>query len=180
MSRVVITGLGAITPLGNDVATFWENMKAGVSGAARISSFDPSNHTIQIACEVKDFDSKDWMDKKMAKRLARSTHFSVATARQALADANFEVTPENSDRVGVVFNTGGGGIAAMEEGERQLLEQGPRAVSPFLVTKASNPSLDMSSFDWNGWNASNSSLFSPCMISSGSCFFFSFASRLTL
>jgi 3-oxoacyl-[acyl-carrier-protein] synthase II len=70
----------------------------------------------------------------MAKRLARSTHLSVATARQVLAEANFEITPENSARVGVVFNTGGGGISTMEEGERQLLEQGPRAVTPFLVT----------------------------------------------
>lgn len=134
MTRVVITGLGAFTPVGNDVATFWENMKAGVSGAARISAFDASEFPIKIACEVKDFDANQWMDKKMAKRLARSTHLSVATARQVLADANFEVTPENSPRVGVVFNTGGGGISTMEEGERQLIQQGPRAVTPFLVT----------------------------------------------
>jgi 3-oxoacyl-[acyl-carrier-protein] synthase II len=130
----VITGLGAFTPVGNDVASFWENMKAGVSGAARISAFDTSEFPIKIACEVKDFDASKWMDKKMAKRLARSTHLSVATARQVLADANFEITPENSPRVGVVFNTGGGGISTMEEGERQLIHQGPRAVTPFLVT----------------------------------------------
>lgn len=134
MTRVVITGLGAITPVGNDVASFWENMKAGASGAARISAFDASEFPIKIACEVKDFDPYRWMDKKMAKRLARSTHLSVAAARQVLADANFEITPENSPRVGVVFNTGGGGISTMEEGERQLIHQGPRAVTPFLVT----------------------------------------------
>ncbi len=134
MSRVVITGLGAITPVGNDVATFWENMKAGVSGAGPINAFDPTGFSIRIACEVKGFEATDWMDKKMAKRLARSTHFSIAATRQALADAKLEITPENSARVGVVFNTGGGGISTMEEGTRQLLEEGPRSITPFLVT----------------------------------------------
>lgn len=133
MSRVVITGLGAITPVGNDVANFWENMKAGVSGAGLIETFDAADFPIRIACEVKGFQATDWLERKMAKRLARSTHFSVATARQALTDAKLEITPENSSRIGVVFNTGGGGISSMEEGERQLLEQGPRAISPFLV-----------------------------------------------
>lgn len=134
MSRIVITGLGAITPIGNDVSTFWENMKNGVSGAERIRAFDATDYAIGIACEVKDFEPTDWMNRKTAKRLARATQFSIASARQALADANFEVTPENSSRVGVVINTGGGGISSMEEGERQLLEQGPRSISPFLVT----------------------------------------------
>ncbi|MBE7470591.1 MAG: beta-ketoacyl-ACP synthase II [Anaerolineales bacterium] len=134
MTRVVITGLGAITPLGNDVTTFWENMKAGVSGAGPITAFDPANFAIRIACEVKGFEPTDWMDKKTAKRLARSTQFSIASARQALTHSGFEITPENSDRVGVVFNTGGGGISTMEEGTRQLLAEGPRTITPFLVT----------------------------------------------
>jgi 3-oxoacyl-[acyl-carrier-protein] synthase II len=133
MSRIVITGLGAITPLGNDVDTFWEKMKAGESAADTIQAFDTTDYVIRIACEVKDFDAKNWMDKKAAKRMARSTQFSVATAKKALADANFEVTPENSSRVGVVFNTGGGGLSAMEVSQMQLVNQGPRAVSPFLV-----------------------------------------------
>lgn len=134
MSRVVITGLGAITPVGNNVATFWENMKAGVSGAGLINAFDPAGYSIRIACEVKNFEPTDWVDKKMAKRLARSTQFSIASARQALADAKLEITRENSPRVGVVFNTGGGGISTMEEGEKQLLQEGPRSITPFLVT----------------------------------------------
>jgi 3-oxoacyl-[acyl-carrier-protein] synthase II len=125
--------LGAITPLGNDVTTFWEGMKAGESGADVIKSFDTTDYVIRIACEVKDFDATAWVDKKSAKRMARSTHFSVATARQALADAKFEITPANAPRVGVVFNTGGGGISHMEESQMQLINQGPRAVSPFLV-----------------------------------------------
>ncbi len=134
MPRVVITGLGVITPVGNDVNTFWENMKAGVSGARLISAFDITDFPVRIACEVKDFDPSNWMDKKSARRLARSIQFSIATTRQALADAKLEVTPENSSRIGIVFNTGGGGVSSMEEGQRQLMEQGPRSVSPFLVT----------------------------------------------
>lgn len=133
-SRVVITGLGALTPVGNEVATFWESMKAGVSGAGPITSFDATDYTIRIACEVKDFDPTAWMDKKTARRLARSTQFSIAAARQALADAKLEITPDNAARVGVVFNTGGGGLSTMEEGEKELLELGPRAITPFLVT----------------------------------------------
>ena len=133
MSRIVITGLGAITPVGNDVDTFWKNMKAGVSGAGRVQSFDCSDFGIQIACEVKEFKASDWINKKMARRLARSTHFSVATAKQAVADAELEITPDNSSRIGVVFNTGGGGLSTMEEGEQLLLKNGPRSVSPFLV-----------------------------------------------
>jgi 3-oxoacyl-[acyl-carrier-protein] synthase II len=133
MSRIVITGVGAITPIGNNVKTFWENMKAGVSGARLIRKFDTTDYPIRIACEVEDFNPEEWMNRKMAKRLSRSTHFSVASARQALTDANFEITPENSGRVGVVFNTGGGGISSMEDAQLQLLESGPRSVSPFLV-----------------------------------------------
>jgi 3-oxoacyl-[acyl-carrier-protein] synthase II len=94
MSRIVITGVGAITPIGNNVKTFWENMKAGVSGARLIRKFDTTDYPIRIACEVEDFNPEEWMNRKMAKRLSRSTHFSVASARQALTDANFEITPE--------------------------------------------------------------------------------------
>jgi 3-oxoacyl-[acyl-carrier-protein] synthase II len=134
MSRIVITGLGAITPVGNNIQTFWDNMKNGVSGANHIKAFDPEGYTVGIACEVKDFNPNEWMPWKTAKRLARATQFSIATARQALADADFEITPEASPRVGVVINTGGGGISSMEEGEKQLLASGPRSISPFLVT----------------------------------------------
>jgi len=134
MTRVLITGLGAITPVGNDVTTFWENMKAGVSGAGLISAFDTTNFDIRIACEVKDFDPNDYMDKKVARRLARCVQFAVATSRQALGDANFEVTPENASRVGVIFNSGGGGLSGMEEATLKQAESGPRSISPFLIT----------------------------------------------
>ncbi len=133
LPRIVITGMGAVTPVGNDVVTFWENMKAGISGAAPITSFDATNFSTRIACEVKNFDPTQWLDHKMVKRSARSAHFSLVTAKQAIADANFEVTAQNSSRVGVVFNSGGGGLGSMEGGTLQLLKQGPRSISPFLV-----------------------------------------------
>ncbi len=134
MTRVVITGIGAITPIGNDVSSFWENMKAGVSGAAPITAFDASDFDIRIACEVKDFKATDWIEKKVARRLARCIHFSIATTRQALDDAGFEVTPENAPRVGVVFNSGGGGLSGMESAALKQAKNGPRSISPFLIT----------------------------------------------
>jgi 3-oxoacyl-[acyl-carrier-protein] synthase II len=133
MTRIVITGLGAITPMGNDVTTTWERMKAGESAADLIQSFDTTDYVIRIGCEVRGFKATDWVDRKSAKRMARSTHFSVAAARQALTDANFEVTEENASRVGVVINTGGGGLGEMETAQMQLMQKGPKTVSPFLV-----------------------------------------------
>jgi 3-oxoacyl-[acyl-carrier-protein] synthase II len=133
MSRVFITGLGAVTPVGNDVPTFWHNMKAGVSGAGPIRGFDASRHEVRFACEVKDFEASEWMDRKVARRASRSTHFAIATARQALSDAGLEATSERADRCGVVFNTGGGGAGDLESAARHLLQSGPRTVSPLTV-----------------------------------------------
>jgi 3-oxoacyl-[acyl-carrier-protein] synthase II len=134
MSRVVITGVGAISPIGNDVETFWKNMTQGVSGAGPIEAFDASDFDIRIACEVKDFNPNDYMDRKLARRLARCIQFSIATTRQALADATFEVTPDNASRVGVVYNSGGGGLSLMEDATKRLEQSGPRGVTPFLIT----------------------------------------------
>jgi 3-oxoacyl-[acyl-carrier-protein] synthase II len=134
MSRVVITGLGAITPIGQDVNTFWENMTTGVSGAGTIEAFDISDFDIKIACEVKGFDPTDYMERKLARRLARCIQFAIAATRQALADANCKITPENAARIGVVYNSGGGGLSLMEEATQRLNEVGPRGVSPFLIT----------------------------------------------
>lgn len=133
MTRVVVTGLGAITPIGNDVETFWKNLVAGVSGADRIRAFDPADFGVQIGCEVKDFEATDWMDKKLVKRTAKVTQFALAAARQALEDAGLSINEENRDRVGVVVNTGGGGIPFVEDATYTLLERGPRSVGPFVV-----------------------------------------------
>jgi len=130
---VVVTGLGAITPIGNDVPTFWRNLADGVSGAGPITAFDASDFPVRIACEVKDFDPAQWMDRKMARRTARVTQFALAATRQALDDAGLTVDGDNRDNVGVVIATGGGGIALMEEGTHTLIEKGPRSISPFLL-----------------------------------------------
>ena len=133
MTRVVVTGLGAITPIGNNVPTFWRNLTDGVSGAGPITAFDASDFPVRIACEVKDFDPAQWMDRKMARRTARVTQFALAATRQALDDADLTVDGDNRDHVGVVIATGGGGIALMEEGTHTLIEKGPRSISPFLL-----------------------------------------------
>lgn len=134
MSRVVITGLGAISPIGNNVETFWKNLTHGVSGAGTISQFNATGYDIRIACEVKDFDPRNFMDRKLAKRLARSSQFGIAATRQALDHSRFQITPDNATRVGVIFNSGGGGLSGMEDATRRLDSHGPRSISPFLIT----------------------------------------------
>ena len=134
--RAVITGLGAVTPIGNDAPTFWANLLAGVSGAGPITSFDATSFDVQIACEVKDFDPARHMDRKMVRRMSRFIHFAVAAAAEAITDAQLDFstwTPEQRDRVGVVVNTGGGGMEALIDGNNVLLARGPGQVSPFAV-----------------------------------------------
>jgi len=133
MTRVVITGMGAVTPIGNDVPTFWENAVNGVSGGVKLTAFDASGHDTRVACEVKDFNPELYISKKDVRRLARSIQFAIAATKQALDNANFEITPENSDQVGVMINTGGGGIDLMEYATRLVDEKGVRSVGPFLV-----------------------------------------------
>src|ERR671923_754640 len=106
--RVVITGLGAVTPLGNDVETSWQNLVAGRSGAAEITQFDSSDYAVHFACEVKDFDPTVFMDRKVARRMDRFAHLIVAAARQAEADAGLSIESE-PDRVGAAVATGIGG-----------------------------------------------------------------------
>jgi 3-oxoacyl-[acyl-carrier-protein] synthase II len=133
MTRVFVTGLGAVTPIGNDAPTYWENLKKGVSGAGQVTHFDASDFPVRIACEVKDFDAGKWMDRKMTKRTAVVTQFALAAARQALEDAQFSITDENGPRVGVVVATGGGGIGLLEDATYTLIDKGPRSINPLLL-----------------------------------------------
>ncbi len=133
MHRVVVTGLGVITPLGLDIETFWSRLLNGESGIDRISSFDPSDLEVQIAAEVKGFDPKDFMDFKAARRMDRFAQFAVAAAGQAIQDAGLAITPENAQRIGVVLNTGGGGIHSMVREVLNFYQRGPSRVSPFFV-----------------------------------------------
>ncbi len=138
--RAVITGLGAITPIGNDPGAFWTNLTAGVSGVARIASYDPSKEEVRIAAEVKDFDPRTWIDFKAARRMSRFSQLAVAAAAQAIEHSGLRITDANRDEIAVVVNTGGGGIGDVATGERVFLEQGGKRVSPFMVPMLS-PSM---------------------------------------
>ncbi|MEL6383526.1 MAG: beta-ketoacyl-ACP synthase II [Cyanobacteria bacterium J06626_18] len=131
--RVVITGLGAITPLGNDLESYWQGLLDGRSGIGPITHFDAARHTARIAAEVKGFDPHDYMDRKDAKRMDRFAQFAVATSRQALADARLEITALNAEQIGVMIGTGVGGLKIMEEQQEVYLNRGPSRCSPFMV-----------------------------------------------
>lgn len=134
--RAVVTGLGAVMPNGNDFETYWASLRAGVSGVAPIASFDASGFEVRIAAEVKGFDPGVSMDPKMARRMSRFIHFAMAAGKEAIAHAGLDfaaMTPEQRDRVGVVVNTGGGGIEEIIEGTHTADTRGPRFVSPFAI-----------------------------------------------
>jgi 3-oxoacyl-[acyl-carrier-protein] synthase II len=130
--RVVITGLGAVTPLGNDVESTWSNLIAGRSGGGPITQFDDTDYSVHIACEVKDFDPTDWIDRKAARRMDRFTHLILAAARQAEADSGIDVSKE-ADRVGAAVATGIGGLKSFEECYDTLVTRGPDRVNPFSI-----------------------------------------------
>jgi 3-oxoacyl-[acyl-carrier-protein] synthase II len=138
--RAVVTGMGAVTPIGNTVADYWSNLTAGVSGVARITSYDASSEEVQIAAEVKGFDPRDYMDFKAARRMARFTQLAVASANQAIADAGLQITDANRNEIAVVVNTGGGGLDEVAMGHQTYLERGGQRVSPFMVPMLS-PSM---------------------------------------
>lgn len=131
--RVVITGLGAVTPIGNTAPDYWKNLVAGKSGIDYITRFDTTNFPVKIAGEVKGFNPDDFIDPKASRRMARFAQFAVATARQAMEDARFQVTEENAENVAVVFNTGGGGLDVMQEASVGIRDKGPRAITPFVL-----------------------------------------------
>jgi 3-oxoacyl-[acyl-carrier-protein] synthase II len=130
--RVVITGLGAVTPLGNDAETSWKNLVAGRSGAADITQFDSSNFAVHFACEVKGFDPTEFIDRKQARRMDRFAHLVVAAARQAESDAGLLIDAE-PDRIGAAIATGIGGLKAFQDCHSELLKRGPDRVNPFSI-----------------------------------------------
>jgi 3-oxoacyl-[acyl-carrier-protein] synthase II len=134
--RAVVTGLGAIMPIGNDFPTYWSNLRAGVTGTRTIQSFDASAHEVRIAAEVIGFDPATVMDAKMARRMSRFIHLAMGAGKEAIRDSGIDfeaMTPEQRDRVGVVVNTGGGGIEQIIDGTHVHDTKGPRFVSPFAV-----------------------------------------------
>ena len=131
--RIVVTGVGAVSPLGVGAETTWAGLLAGRSGIGRITQWDPSKLDVQIAGEVPGFVAKDHMDFKLAKRMDRFAHFAVASAREAIEQSGVQITPENSDRVAVMVNTGGGGIPTIEHDVTAMDHRGQRFVSPLLI-----------------------------------------------
>jgi 3-oxoacyl-[acyl-carrier-protein] synthase II len=134
--RAVVTGLGAVMPVGNDFETYWRNLRDGVTGTRPIRSFDASNGEVRIAAEVKDFDPTAVMDPKMARRMSRFIHLATAAGKEAVGASGIDfaaMDEDQRDRVGVVLNTGGGGIEAIIEGTHVHDQRGPRFVSPFAV-----------------------------------------------
>jgi 3-oxoacyl-[acyl-carrier-protein] synthase II len=132
-NRVVITGLGCISPLGNDVPTTWKNLLAGVSGADRITYYSPSEIECQIAAEVKHFDGVEMFGPKEARRMDRSSQYVLAAALQAIEDAGLRIDDSNRDQIGAVIGTGIGGIGTTAEQFEVYKSRGPSRVSPFLV-----------------------------------------------
>ena len=134
--RAVITGVGAVTPIGNTATDYWRNLTSGVSGAATITVFDPTGFDVRIAAQVKDFDPTIAMDRKMARRMSRFIHFAMASTQEAMADAGLDLSglgTEQRDRMAVAVNTGGGGIEQVVEGTEILQTKGSGQVSPFAI-----------------------------------------------
>jgi 3-oxoacyl-[acyl-carrier-protein] synthase II len=131
--RVVVTGLGIISPIGNTVAEAWENALAGKSGITRITRFDPSRLSSQIAGEVKNFDIAPYMSPKEARRMDTFIHYGMAAALQAWREAGLQVTPDNAERIGVNFGSGIGGLPLIENTQKDFAERGARRISPFFV-----------------------------------------------
>jgi 3-oxoacyl-[acyl-carrier-protein] synthase II len=134
--RAVVTGLGAVMPIGNDFPTYWANLVAGVTGTREIQGFDTTGFEVRIAAEVLGFDPTAAMDPKMARRMTRFIHFAMAAGKEAVADSGIDfaaMTEDERDRIGVVVNTGGGGIEAIIDGTHVHDTKGPRFVSPFAV-----------------------------------------------
>jgi len=131
--RVVVTGLGAITPIGNNLADYWKGLLSGRNGIGPITFFDASHHACRIAGEVKGFDPHDYLDRKDAKRMDRFAQFAVSASKQVLADAQFSISDLNASQVGVIIGTGIGGLKVLEEQEEVYLTKGPDRCSPFMI-----------------------------------------------
>ncbi len=134
--RVVVTGMGALTPIGNDPKSFWDAMMAGKSGAAPITYFDTEAYATNFACELKNFDVNDYLDRKEARRMDPFCQFAMVVAGQAIADAGIDhekLSTDQQARIGVIFGSGVGGLQVLFDQARNLVDNGPRRVSPFFI-----------------------------------------------
>lgn len=134
--RVVITGVGAITPIGNNVDSFWEGIKCGKNGIDEISSFNTENMKVKMAAEVKSFDPSKFIDKKEVKRMDRYTQFALIAAEESIKDSKLDFNTLNKERVGIMFGSGIGGLCTIENQIRNLVAKGPNRVSPLTIPMA--------------------------------------------
>ena len=133
MRRIVVTGLGLVTPVGHTVDEAWRNIVDGRSGVSTIDTFDASSFASRIGATVRNFDLSPYMSPKEARKTDQFIHYGIAAAKQAIADAGIEVTDENRDRIGVAIGSGIGGLPGIEKGHDRYLSGGPRRISPFFV-----------------------------------------------
>lgn len=131
--RVVVTGMDAITPIGNSLEDYWAGLVAGRSGTARITHFDPSQHASQIAAEVKGFDPGEFLDKKEVRRMDRFSQFAVIVGQRALKHAGLEITDLNAEQIGTCIGSGIGGLKVLEDQQEIYLTRGPSRCSPFMI-----------------------------------------------
>jgi len=133
--RVVVSGIGVVTPIGIGLENFWQGLLAGRNGISRITLFDPSEFRSHMAGEVKDFRAEEWIDRKLARRMDRFTHFALVAADLAMKDAGLDAFPFDGPRAGVIIGSGIGGAHTIEESHAKLLAKGPKSVGPFVVSK---------------------------------------------
>ena len=134
--RVVVTGLGLVTPVGNDVPTTWEALKRGQSGADQIQKFDTEKFDVKFACEVKNFSAEDFLEKKEARRMGAFTHFAIAASDEAVRDSGLKIDDSNAEMIGTYISSGIGDFWAIEREHEKLLNSGPGRVSPFFIVSA--------------------------------------------
>ena len=134
--RIVVTGMGIVSPVGNSISEAWQNLLAGQSGVKPITQFDASQFSVRFSGSIKDFDVEQYISRKEARKMDTFIHYGIAAATQAIADAGLQVTEQNADRIGVAIGSGIGGLAGIEEGHKAYLDGGPRKITPFFVPRS--------------------------------------------
>ena len=162
MKRVVITGVGLITPLGTGKDKTWKRLLDGECGIDKITAFDSTEYPVHIAGEVNDFNPEDYIEKKELKKIGRFSQFAIAASIEALKDAKFEITSENADRVGVIIGSGIGGLEIIEQEIGKLVEKGPKKVSPFYIPAAISNMAAGNASIYLGAKGPNKSIVTAC------------------
>ncbi|MCB1715638.1 MAG: beta-ketoacyl-ACP synthase II [Candidatus Competibacteraceae bacterium] len=134
--RIVVTGMGIISPVGNSISEAWQNILAGHSGIGPITEFDASQFSVRFAGTIKDFDVQQYIGRKEARKMDTFIHYGIAAAMQAISDSGLEITEQNAERIGVAVGSGIGGLAGIEEGHAAYLNGGPRKITPFFVPRS--------------------------------------------